>query len=113
MHPSSLSDLDFGLLPSDRILIVRYGYFRVRSSSWTHRFYFEIHLYTSILSIKAFQKLSWNFSLNCLVSKILSESLPSGRYQVRKEWEVEFLCLCNSFTSEYCPFVMLYSFVVF
>lgn len=113
-HPSLLSDLDFGLLPSDRILIVRRGYFCVRSSSWMHWFHFEIHLYTSILLIKAFQKLSWNFTLNCLVSKILSEKLPSGHYQVCKEGEVACLSLCKNFYHQIlslCHTVLLCSFL--
>lgn len=95
-HPSSLSALDSGLLPSDQILIVSCRYSHVRSPSWVHWFHFEIHLYTSILLIKVFQKLSWDFSLSCLVSKILSEKLPSSHYQVCEEWEVKFLCSCNN-----------------
>ena len=72
-HPSSLSEGEFCLPPSDCVLTVRCVYFCARSYSLMHWFYFKIHLYTFILSIKAFQKLSWNFSLSCLVSKILSE----------------------------------------
>lgn len=82
-----------------RILIVRCGYLRIRAYSLMHWFYFKIHLYSSILLIKAFQKLSWNFSLSCLVAKILSEKLPSGHYHICKEREVEFLCLCKHFTN--------------
>ena len=95
-HPSALSALDSGFLPSDWLLIVSCRYSHVRSPSWVHWFHFEIHLYTSILLIKVFQKLSWDFSLSCLVSKILSEKLPSSHYQVCEEWEVKFLCSCNN-----------------
>lgn len=110
----SHSGWDFCLLSSDCILSVRCGYFRIRSYSLMHRFYFKIHLYTSILSIKAFQKSSWNFSLNCLVSKILSEKLSSGHYQVYNELEVEFLCLRKHFTSRIlhlCHILFLCSFL--
>ena len=37
-HPSSLSALDSGLLPSDQILIVSCRYSHVRSPSWVHYF---------------------------------------------------------------------------
>lgn len=90
------------------LIWVRCGTFHIRSYSPMHWFYFKIHLCTSLLSIKAFQKVSWNFSLNCLVSKILSEKLPSGPYQICKEREVEFLC-----SVKILPVSLSDSFVVF